>query len=177
MVTNDFPPRRGGIETYVRDYCASLPPDQVVVYTASMSNESTSDREYDAEQPFRIHRDPTSILLPTRAVSRRVRKVLAEEGCTRVVFGAAAPLGVLGRSLRGEGVTEIVAMTHGHEAWWARLPGTRQALRRIAADADAITYVSCWSRDRIALRYARKTEPSWCTGLRASTGHGSCQLG
>lgn len=145
VVTNDFPPRRGGIEQYVRDYCDTVPPDQVVVYTASMAG----DGAYDAAQPFQVHRDPAGTLLPTPAVTRRVRRVFVAAGCSRVVFGAAAPLGLLGRSLREAGAGEIIAMTHGHEAWWARVPGTRQLLRRIAADADEVTYVSQWCGDRI----------------------------
>ncbi|MFT4011094.1 MAG: glycosyltransferase family 4 protein [Nocardioidaceae bacterium] len=156
VVTNDFPPRRGGIEQYVRDHCGSLPAGQVVVYTARMPG----DLEYDARQPFRVYRDPAGTLLPTPAVARRVRRVFGEEGCSRVVFGAAAPLGLLGRTLRDAGASEIVAMTHGHEAWWARVPGTRGLLRRIAADADEITYVSRWSHDRIepALRLADRAK-------------------
>ncbi|HSV40718.1 MAG TPA: glycosyltransferase family 4 protein [Nocardioidaceae bacterium] len=146
VVTNDFPPRRGGIERYVRALCGELPPEDVVVYTASMPG----DREYDAAQPFTVYRDPTSMLLPTPAVRRRVVEVLQLEVCVRVVFGAAAPLGLLARSLRAAGAEEIVAHTHGHEVWWARLPGTRDALRRIADDVDDLTYVSEWCRDRIA---------------------------
>ncbi|HET7690246.1 MAG TPA: glycosyltransferase family 4 protein [Nocardioidaceae bacterium] len=145
VVTNDFPPRRGGIERYVRALCDELPPEDVVVYTASMPG----DEEYDARQPFRIHRDPTSMLLPTPAVRRRVAAVLEQEGCERVVFGAAAPLGLLARRLRAVGAMEIVAHTHGHEVWWARVPGTRWALRRIAEDVDDLTYVSEWCRDQL----------------------------
>ena len=79
--------------------CAELPPEDVVVYTASMPG----DLEYDAAQPFTVHRDPTSTLLPTPFVSRRVAEVLRQEGCTRVVFGASAPLGLLARALRAAG--------------------------------------------------------------------------
>ncbi len=146
FVTNDFPPRRGGIETFVRSLCDELPADEVVVYTSSMPG----DRAYDAAQPFRVHRDPTTMLLPTPAVARRVRRVLVEEGCDRVVFGAAAPLGLLARSLRAAGAGRLTAITHGHEVWWARIPGSRQLLRRIADDVDDVTYVSQWCRERIA---------------------------
>ena len=39
-----------------------------------------------------------------------------------------------------------VALTHGHEAGWAALPGARSLLRRIGAWVDIITYLSsCWS--------------------------------
>jgi phosphatidylinositol alpha-1,6-mannosyltransferase len=146
FVTNDFPPRRGGIERFVRSLCDELPSEDVVVYTASMPG----DQEYDEHQPFTIHRDPTTTLLPTPAVSRRVRRVMEQERCTRVVFGASAPLGLLARSLRDAGADHVAAVTHGHEVWWARLPGTRQLLRRIGDDVDELTYVSEWCRDRIS---------------------------
>jgi phosphatidyl-myo-inositol dimannoside synthase len=124
VVTNDFPPRRGGIESFVLALCERLPPDQLVVYTASMPG----DRAYDERLPFRVHRDPAGTLLPTRAAGRRVEGVLRRHGCDRVVFGAAMPLGLLAPRLRRAGATRLVALTHGHEVWWARLPGTRALL-------------------------------------------------
>ncbi len=146
VVTNDFPTRRGGIESFVLALCERMPSDEVVVYTASMAG----DAEFDAGLPFPVVRDPTSMLLPTPAVGRRVVGVFEEYGCDRVLFGAAAPLGMLASRLRAAGANRIVGMTHGHEAWWARVPVTRQALRRIGDTCDVLTYVSGWCRDVIA---------------------------
>jgi len=146
VVTNDFPTRRGGIESFVLALCLGLPPEQVVVYTARMPG----DREHDAGLPFPVYRDPSSMLLPTRAVGRRVREVMRRDGCDRVLFGASVPLGLLARGLRRAGAGRIVALTHGHEVWWARAPGSRQLLRRVGCDVDVLTYVSRWCRDRIA---------------------------
>jgi phosphatidyl-myo-inositol dimannoside synthase len=146
FVTNDFPTRRGGIETFILALCERMDPDDVVVYTASMPG----DLEYDAKLPFPVYRDPASMLLPTPAVGRRVVEVMRRHDCDRVVFGASAPLGLLGRRLRRAGARRIVALTHGHEVWWARVPGTRQLLRRIGDSVDVMTYVSEWCRDRIA---------------------------
>ncbi len=146
VVTNDFPPRLGGIPTFVRSLCDAFPADEVVVY----ASRQPGDRAYDATLPFRVHRDPRRVLLPTPAVARRVTRVLGEEGCDRVVFGAAAPLGLLGRRLRAAGAERLVALTHGHEVWWARLPGTRGLLRRIGDSVDVVTYVSEWCRARVA---------------------------
>jgi phosphatidylinositol alpha-1,6-mannosyltransferase len=146
FVTNDFPTRRGGIETFVLSLCEGMDPDEVVVYTSSMPG----DLEHDAGLPFPVYRDPSSMLLPTPAVGRRVVEVMRRHGCDRVVFGASAPLGLLGRRLRRAGAKRIVALTHGHEVWWARVPVTRQLLRRIGDSVDVMTYVSEWSRVRIA---------------------------
>ncbi len=146
FVTNDFPTRRGGIETFVMSLCERIDPDEVVVYTSSMPG----DRELDATLPFPVYRDPSSMLLPTPAVGRRVVEVMRRHECDRVVFGASAPLGLLGRRLRRAGAKRIVALTHGHEVWWARVPVTKQLLRRIGDSVDVMTYVSQWCRDRIA---------------------------
>jgi phosphatidylinositol alpha-1,6-mannosyltransferase len=146
VVTNDFPTRRGGIESFVFALCSRLPADEVVVYTASMP----AGEQFDAELPFPVVRDPTSMLLPTPVVSRRVQRTFRRFGCDRVMFGAAAPLGLLAPALRAAGARRIVALTHGHEAWWARVPGPRQALRHIGESCDALTYVSEFCRSRIA---------------------------
>jgi phosphatidyl-myo-inositol dimannoside synthase len=146
VVTNDFPTRRGGIESFVLALCERMPPDRVVVYTASMPG----DRAYDDRLPFPVHRDPNGTLLPTPAVAARIVAVLRRHGCDRVVFGSSAPLGLLAPTLRRAGATRIVALTHGHEVWWARVPVTRRLLGRIGDSVDVLTYVSDWCRDRIA---------------------------
>ena len=146
VLTNDFPTRRGGIESFVLALCRQLPPDDVVVYTAAMPG----DREHDAGLPFRVHRDPRGMLLPTPALARRVTRVLRAEGCDRVLLGASVPLGLLAPALRRAGARRLVALTHGHEVWWAALPPTRWALRRVGDRVDVLTFVSRWCRDRIA---------------------------
>ena len=146
FVTNDFPTRRGGIERFVFELANRMPADEVVVYTASMPG----DMEHDANLAFPVYRDPASMLLPTPAVSGRAIKVMREHGCDRVVFGASAPLGLLAPRLRRAGARRIVALTHGHEVWWARVPVTKQLLRRIGDSVDVMTYVSEWCRERIA---------------------------
>jgi phosphatidyl-myo-inositol dimannoside synthase len=146
VVTNDFPPRRGGIESFVHELCVRLPSDEVVVHAASMAGDVAAD----ALSGFPVVRDPTSTLLPTPPVARRVIQTFEHYGCDRVVFGAAAPLGLLGSALRGAGARRVVALTHGHETWWARVPLARRALRRIGDSCDALTYVSAWCRDEIS---------------------------
>jgi phosphatidyl-myo-inositol dimannoside synthase len=146
VVTNDFPTRRGGIESFVLALCERMPPDDVVVYTASMPGGS----EYDATLPFPVYRDPARVLLPTPQVARRVATVLRRHGCDRVLFGASAPLGLLAPRLRRAGAQRIVALTHGHEVWWARTPGARWLLRRIGDSVDVLTFVSQWCRRNIA---------------------------
>ena len=146
VVTNDFPTRRGGIESFVLALCERMDPSEVVVYTASMPG----DKAYDAGLPFPVYRDPSSTLLPTRAVGRRAVDVMRRHGCDRVMFGASAPLGLLAPTFRRAGAKRLVALTHGHEVWWAKVPVARQLLRHIGDSVDVMTYVSEWCRGQIA---------------------------
>src|SRR5215469_16741257 len=68
----------------------------------------------------------------------------------RVLFGAAAPLGLLAPRLRAAGAQQIVGLTHGHEAGWAALPGARSLLRRIGDEVDVLTYLAEYFRIRMA---------------------------
>ncbi|MEO6701425.1 MAG: glycosyltransferase family 4 protein [Jatrophihabitantaceae bacterium] len=146
LVTNDFPPRQGGIQTFLYQVVRRLPPDQVAVYSSNFAGAA----EFDAEQSFPVRRHPTGLLVPTPAARRRVLQARADFQAESVWFGAAAPLGLLASPLRQAGARRLVATTHGHEAGWAMLPGARQALRRIADGVDVITYLGEYFRRRLA---------------------------
>ncbi|HSR82666.1 MAG TPA: glycosyltransferase family 4 protein [Streptosporangiaceae bacterium] len=146
VVTNDFPPRSGGIQSFVHALAARLPADGVVVYAPAWPGAA----EFDARQPFPVIRHPASLMLPVPAVRSRACALLAEHGCDSVLFGAAAPLGLLAPYLRKAGAERIVGLTHGHEAGWAALPGARALLRRIGEDVDALTYLAEYFRIRMA---------------------------
>ncbi|WP_149179376.1 glycosyltransferase family 4 protein [Streptomyces sp. TRM49041] len=153
IVTNDFPPRPGGIQAFLHNMALRLDPDRVVVYASTWKRgregaEATA--KFDAEQPFQVVRDRTTMLLPTPAVTARAAALLREHGCTSVWFGAAAPLGLMAPALRRAGATRLVATTHGHEAGWAQLPGARRLLRRIGEGTDTLTYLGEYTRSRIA---------------------------
>jgi len=146
VVTNDFPPRTGGIPAFVLAITTRLPADEVVVHTARQRG----DREHDAGLPFPVVRDPSPLMVPTPAITRRSVALARAEGCDRVWFGAAAPLGLMGTALRRAGVERTVATTHGHEVWWAAVPATRRLLRRIGERNDVVTYLGEYTRSRIA---------------------------
>jgi phosphatidyl-myo-inositol dimannoside synthase len=146
VVTNDFPPRHGGIETFVFALCQGMPPDDVVVYTSAKRGQDS----FDAGLAYPVVRDPSHVLLPTPRVSRWASHLLHKYGCDSVVYGASAPLGLLASALRAAGARRQVAISHGHEVWWAQIPGCRRLLRQIAEDTDVLTYVSEWCRSRIA---------------------------
>ncbi|MFC5906433.1 glycosyltransferase family 4 protein [Streptacidiphilus monticola] len=149
IVTNDFPPRPGGIQTFVHSMALRMRPEDVVVY-ASTWRDGSEVRKFDAQQPFQVVRDRTKIMVPTPRVTRRAAEILRAEDCGSVWFGAAAPLGLMAPQLRRAGAERIVGMTHGHEAAWAQLPASRQLLRRIGAGTDTLTYLGEYTRSRIA---------------------------
>lgn len=153
LVTNDFPPRPGGIQNYLDSLARRLPADDLVVYAPSWESGSGSHPEFDAAAPFEIVRHPTSLMLPTPDVLRRAKDIMRARGCEAVWFGAAAPLALLGPSLREAGARQVVACTHGHEVGWSMLPVARQALRRIGGTTDVLTYVSKYTRRRFAAAF------------------------
>ncbi|MFD0314436.1 glycosyltransferase family 4 protein [Streptomyces flavalbus] len=153
IVTNDFPPRPGGIQAFLHNMALRLDPGRIVVYASTWKRtregvEATA--AFDAEQPFTVVRDRTTMLLPVPAVTRRAVRLLREHDCTAVWFGAAAPLGLMAPALRRAGAERLVATTHGHEAGWAQLPAARTLLRRIGESTDTLTYLGEYTRSRIA---------------------------
>lgn len=146
IVTNDFPPRTGGIESFVLAMAQRMPPDQVVVHTARQAG----DRAFDATLGFEVVRDSSRLMVPTPGIARRSAELVRSHGCDRVWFGAAAPLGLMAPVLRRAGVRRTVATTHGHEVWWSAVPGTRALLRAIGERNDVLTYLGEYTRSRIA---------------------------
>ncbi|SDG84981.1 phosphatidylinositol alpha-1,6-mannosyltransferase [Sinosporangium album] len=146
IVTNDFPPRAGGIQAFVHGLARTLPPESVTVYAPSWSGGAS----FDARQDYSVVRHPTSLMLPTPSVARRAADLIQAHQCDTVVFGAAAPLGLIAPDLRAAGARRIVMLTHGHEASWASVPVARGLLRRIGEHADTVTYLGEYTRRRLS---------------------------
>jgi len=146
IVTNDFPPRPGGIQAFVHNLAVRRPPGSVVVYAPAWKGAAA----FDACQPFPVIRHPTTLMLPVPTVLRRAADIARGERCDSVLFGAAAPLGLLAPRLRRHGIERAVALTHGHEAGWAALPVARRLLRRIGDGVDTVTYLGEYTRTRMA---------------------------
>ncbi|HIW96641.1 MAG TPA: glycosyltransferase family 4 protein [Candidatus Corynebacterium gallistercoris] len=155
VVTNDFPPTLGGIQTYVRDYLTTLDPQQVVVFASTQ--DAGAAAQWDATQSYTVQRWHRGIMLPTPAVARRMQQLIKEHGIHTVWFAAAAPLGILAPAARAAGAQRVVASTHGHEVGWSMFPGSRQVLRRIGNSCDAVTFVSRYARNRLAHAFGPAT--------------------
>ncbi|GII64357.1 glycosyl transferase family 1 [Sphaerisporangium krabiense] len=147
LVTHDFPPEPGGIQSFVYNLAVRQPADSLVVYTSAAPGADAFDRD----QPFEVVRERTRMLLPTPAVTRRAVEIARGRGCDRVWFGTAAPLGLLTAELRDRaGVGRAVALTHGRDIAWAALPVARSMLRRVGRHVDVVTYLGEYTRSRLA---------------------------
>jgi phosphatidylinositol alpha-1,6-mannosyltransferase len=149
-ITNDFGPRAGGIETFVIGLIERLPKGKVIVYTSSQEATSEYDAKWFAEFGVKVIRDRSKILLPTPRVVRAIGKVIRDENIKIAMFGAAAPLAVMSGRLRKSGVVRIVALTHGHEVWWAKLWPFKLAISYIGNQVDHLTYLGSFTRNEIS---------------------------
>lgn len=131
LVTNDFPPKVGGIQNYLWELWRRLPSESTAVLTTPYVGAAT----FDAQQPFRIERDRARVLLPTRALVRRIDSLAAELDVDVVLLDPAVPLGMLGPRLeRPYGV-----VLHGAEVTIpGRLPLTKPILRRVLRGASVV---------------------------------------
>ncbi|MHA3021065.1 glycosyltransferase family 4 protein [Mycobacterium sp. BMJ-28] len=149
LVTNDFPPRRGGIQSYLEAFVGQLVQSgghDLTVYAPKWKGAP----EYDRAAAFRVVRHRSTLMLPEPTVANRMRALIAEHDIQTVWFGAAAPLALLAPLARAAGAERVIASTHGHEVGWSMLPVARNALRRIGNDTDIVTYVSSYTRGRFA---------------------------
>lgn len=160
LVTNDFPPTVGGIQSYLRDFTEEFVrlrgSGSLVVFASTQDEREAS--LYDATLSYPVHRWPASVMLPTPATVRRMRELIVEHGITTVWFGAAAPLAVMAPAARKAGATKIVATTHGHEVGWSMVPGARQVLRRIGNASDTVTYISDYTLRRFRSAFGDRAD-------------------
>ncbi|MEZ0351822.1 GDP-mannose-dependent alpha-(1-6)-phosphatidylinositol monomannoside mannosyltransferase [Mycobacterium sp. pR1184] len=153
LVTNDFPPRRGGIQSYLREFVGRLVntgSHAVLVYAPQWKGADAFDAEAAG---YRVVRHPGTLMLPGPAVDARMRRLIGDHGIDTVWFGAAAPLALLAARARQAGATRVLASTHGHEVGWSMLPVARSVLRRIGNDTDVVTFVSRYTRSRFATAF------------------------
>jgi phosphatidyl-myo-inositol dimannoside synthase len=149
LVTNDFPPRRGGIQSYLQnlvDHLVASGTHTLTVYAPKWKGAE----EFDREAAYEVVRHPGTLMLPVPSVAGRMRKLIERHDADTVWFGAAAPLGLMAPLARDAGVSRVIASTHGHEVGWSMFPVARNALRRIGSGTDVVTYVSDYTRGRFA---------------------------
>jgi phosphatidyl-myo-inositol dimannoside synthase len=144
-VTNDLPPRAGGIEQFVGNLLDRVHPHETVVVGPRGPADAPA---HDAGRAFRTVRVGRSVL-PTPALRRHLRRVAAEHRPDVVVLGASWPLGELARGLRRDLGVPVVALSHGLEAGLATA-GLGHLVARATRDLAALTTISDWTEARLA---------------------------
>ena len=150
FVTNDFGPRAGGIETFVIGLIERRPFGQTIVYTSAQSGSEEYDQAWKSDFGVTVIRDRAKILLPTPRVARNLARIIKGSNIQVAAFGAAAPLGLLSASMKKAGIRKTVALTHGHEVWWAKVFPFNLALRRIGTTVDSLTFLGEFTQQAIS---------------------------
>jgi phosphatidyl-myo-inositol dimannoside synthase len=133
LVTNDFPPRVGGIQRTLEALVREMPADRIAVFCPDAEGAAA----YDATAPFRVLRQPDPFLWPTPRVADRIEEAANDLGAEVLLFGATYPLAVLGPRLAGRGLPYLSA-AHGFEYWLSIAPGTHALMRRATARASRV---------------------------------------
>ncbi|MFN2589672.1 MAG: glycosyltransferase family 4 protein [Actinomycetota bacterium] len=144
MVTNDFPPRVGGVQQYESNIVRELPSERVMVLAPNWPGW----RAHDADAPFEIVRWPARFMWPTTDLARRIRTLARGHRAEVVLFGQGLPLPLLGAGLARGGLPYVV-LTHGVELWMARAPASRQILAGALARATEVTAVSRYTASAV----------------------------
>ena len=133
VVTNDYPPRVGGIQRTLEALVDQLPPDRVSVFCPDWDEAEA----FDAAAPYRVLRQPERFLWPTPEVARRVEDAVRETGAEVVLFGATYPLAMIGPRLAARGIPYLAA-AHGFEYWLSVMPGAHSLMRYATSKAARV---------------------------------------
>jgi phosphatidyl-myo-inositol dimannoside synthase len=151
VVTNDFPPRVGGIQRTLWSLCTSLPGGQVSVIAPDWEGASS----FDGDAPLPIARRPGRFLWPTPAMAEAVEREIARSGAEVVLFGDAFPLALLGPRLAARGTPYLVA-AHGFDYWLSTVPAAHGVMGRMTSRAARVA-VMC---SRFIARRVRTAVPA-----------------
>jgi phosphatidylinositol alpha-1,6-mannosyltransferase len=131
LVTNDFPPKVGGIQSYLWELWRRLPPERTTVLTTPYEGAA----EWDAGQAYRVERTRQPVLLPEPWLARHVDRLADEVDAGLVLLDPALPVGLVGPHLHHP----YGVVLHGAEvAIPARLPGIDRLQRRVLRGAQLV---------------------------------------
>ena len=124
LVTNDFPPKIGGIQSLLWEWWRRLPPESFAVLTSPYEGAE----EWDAQQPFHVERIKEKVLLPRPKMVKQINEMASRVGADLVVLDPAVPLGIVGPYLD----LPYDVVLHGAEVTVpGRLPVSRAVLGRV----------------------------------------------
>jgi phosphatidylinositol alpha-1,6-mannosyltransferase len=137
VVTNDFPPRVGGVQRFVHSLVRRLPPERVTV----LAPRSQGWERFDRGEPYEILRAPAPFMWPTGSLTGRVEALATERAVDVVLFGSPVPLAAVGPRLARRGLPYLT-LAHGFEYWMSLLPGAHAALRYATSRASGVLVCS-----------------------------------
>lgn len=131
LVTNDYPPKVGGIQNYLWELWRRLPPESMAVYCTP----HTGAVDFDLGESYRIDRSPEPVLIPYPWLPKRIDALADDVGADLVLLDPAVPLGIVGPFLRHR----YGVVLHGAEVTIpGRLPLTKQLLGRVLDGAEVV---------------------------------------
>jgi phosphatidylinositol alpha-1,6-mannosyltransferase len=137
LVTNDFPPKVGGIQSYLWELWRRLPPERFTVLTTPYDGAAA----FDAAQAFRVERTRAKVLFPTRQVAARIDTLAAETNASLAVVDPALPLAQVGHRLD----VPYAVVVHGAEVSVpGRLPLSSALLARVLQRASHVIAAGAW---------------------------------
>jgi phosphatidylinositol alpha-1,6-mannosyltransferase len=143
VVTNDFPPKVGGINYYVSNLVRRFPAGETTVFASDWPGAEA----FDASFPHRVVRWSSDSMYPTPGAFDRVVDLVREEAADIVLFGAAMPLAMMGPGITRKTGVPYATFTHGVEIWTAKVPVTRSLLAGVGRHAALVMGVSVWATD------------------------------
>ena len=144
VLTNDLPPRIGGVQQYVGNLLARFDPSRLTVVAPAWEGW----REHDATLPYRVVRTPSDFIWPTEAAAARASALAEDCGARAVLFTHGFPLTGIAGALAERGFPYVV-LTHGYEVWMTWAPGVRSALRHALARSHEVFAISAYTATRL----------------------------
>jgi phosphatidyl-myo-inositol dimannoside synthase len=133
IVTNDFPPRVGGIQRTLDSLCRELPPDRLSVIAPSCEG----SHRFDTSVPFEVVRERRRFVWPSPGVARRLEEAVDRTRADVVLFGDAFPLALMGSRLAERGTPSVV-LAHGFDYWLSTVPVAHAVMKRMTAPASRV---------------------------------------
>ncbi|HEX5095841.1 MAG TPA: glycosyltransferase family 4 protein, partial [Acidimicrobiia bacterium] len=152
LVTNDFPPKMGGIQSYLYELWRRLPSAETTVLTTPYDGAAA----FDARQGFRVERTKEKVLFPTKSLARRIDALAREVRADAIFLDPMLPLAQLGPSLTA---APYVVIAHGAEITLpGRLPLSNRLARRVLRGAAGVVAAGTYPA-REAVRAAAQALP------------------
>ena len=155
VVTNDFPPRVGGIQRTLGSICQALPATKLSVIAPS----SEGSESFDASVGYEVVRERSRFVWPTPSFADRVGAEIARTGAEVVLFGDAFPLALVGPRLASRGTPSVV-LVHGFDYWLSTVPVAHSVMKRMTSHASRVAGCSEFISRRVRTAVPRRVPVS-----------------